>query len=132
MDGTHGKFSSGLDELGHRLSHSGEIPLVHLLRVIFQGFGGGADEADVGEGVDAEEVEGRLGFAELDVAEEELGIGAVVVGDERGGDEGELVPEFPEVELGFVVELGGVEEDDERVRARSFRGCQEFGDGPVV
>lgn len=75
------------------------------------------------KGVDPEEVEGRLGFAELDVAEEELGVGVVVVGDERRGDEGEFLAEFAEVEFGLVVELGGVKEDEERVRARGLRGC---------
>lgn len=76
----------------------------------------------MGKGVDAEEVERRLRFAKLDVGEEELGVGVVVVGDEGRGDEGEFLAELAEVEFGFVVELGGVEEDEDRVRARDFGG----------
>lgn len=72
----------------------------------------------MGEGVDAEQLKGRLGFAELDVTEEELGVGAVVVGDERRGDDFEFPAEFPEAEFRFVVEIGGVEEDEKRVRTR--------------
>ena len=76
----------------------------------------------MGKGIDTKELEGRLGFAELDVAEEEFRVGVVVVGDERRGDEGEFFAEFAESEFGFVMKLGGVEEDEERVRARGFGG----------
>ncbi|KAK8675294.1 hypothetical protein V6N13_033363 [Hibiscus sabdariffa] len=129
MDGAHGEFSPRLDELSHRLRQSREIALVHLVGVILQRFGVGADEADVGEGVDAEELERRLGFAELDVGEEEFGVGVVVVGDEGRGDEGELSAEFGEVEFGFVVELGGVEEDEDGGEEIGYEFRFRFGSG---
>lgn len=52
----------------------------------------GRDEADVGEGVHAEEAERALGVLEFDVAEEEfLGVrGVFIVAQEGGGDDGEF------------------------------------------
>lgn len=72
------------------------------------------------ERIDSELGESGLGFAEFDFAEEEFGKrrGVVVVGDERSSDEREFGFEGEEVELGFIVELGCVEEDEERESAR--------------
>ena len=89
----------------------------------------------MGEGVDAELGEGELRLLEFDVAEEELrarGVGGVAVGDEGGGDDGELVVELAEAELGLVVELGGVEEEEDGVGARVGDGGEEAGEGLVV
>nr|DAD20564.1 TPA_asm: hypothetical protein HUJ06_022027 [Nelumbo nucifera] len=89
--------------------------------------------ADVREGIDAEKGEGRLRFFEFDVAEEEfrLGRGILVVGDESRGDEAEFVAEVMEMELVLVVELDGIEENEERVRSR-FCGGQEAIEAVVV
>lgn len=61
------------------------------------------------EGIDAKERETGLGLLELDVAEEDLGMGrrrwVLIVGDEGGGDYGELLVEVLEVELLLVMEL---------------------------
>lgn len=103
MDWTHGELSPGLDELDERLSQSGETALFHLVCIVFQGFRIGADEVDVGKGIDIEEFERGLGFTELEVTEEQLGVGTVVVGNERRGNEGEVVDEHREAEVGFVV-----------------------------
>ncbi|GAB2298832.1 hypothetical protein Dimus_032909 [Dionaea muscipula] len=71
----------------------------------------------MGEGVDVEEGEGGLRVLELEVEEEEGGEevrgGVPVVGNEGGGNEGEFGFERREVELGLVVEMCGVEEDEE-------------------
>lgn len=133
MDGSHGDPGFGFDELGHGLGEPGEIALVHGLGVLETL--GGTHEANVGEGVDAELGEGELGFFEFDVAEEEFTVDLVVivvVGDEGGGDEGEFVAEVEEAELGLVVELDGVEEEDEGVGARGVDGGEEAREGLVV
>ena len=128
MDGAHGEVSLGLDELGHGVGEAGEVALVHGLGVLEAHVG--PNEADVGEGVDAELGEGELGLLELDVAEEELvGVGRVVVGQEGGGDDGEFVAELREAELRLVVELRRVEEEEDGVRARGFHGGEEAGRG---
>lgn len=84
----------------------------------------------MGESIDAEKAEALLGFSEFDVAEEELGPigGVLVVGDEGGGDEVELAAEVLEAEFGLVVEVEGVEEDEEGV---GFGGGEEAGEGLV-
>lgn len=77
----------------------------------------------MGERIDTELAESGLGFAEFDFAEEEFGKrrGVLVVGDERSSDEREFGFEGgEEVEFGFIVELGCVEEDEERESARRF------------
>ena len=123
----------GLDEISHRLGESREIALIHLLRLL-----GGlvwSDEADVGEGIDAEESEAMLRLFELDVAEEEVGVARArvrVVGDEGLGKEREFGVEGFELELRLVVELGGVEEDEEVVGSWGFCGGEVARDGVVV
>ena len=123
----------GLDEIGHRLGESREIALVHLLRLL-----GGvvrSDEADVREGIDAEESEALLRLFELDVAEEEVGVARArvrVVGEEGLGEEREFGVEGFELELRLVVELGGIEEDEEVVGSWGFRGGEVARDGVVV
>lgn len=129
MDGSHRDPGFGFDELGHGLGEPGEIALVHGLGILETL--GGAHEANVGEGVDAELGEGELGFFEFDVAEEEFTV-VRVVGDEGGGDEGEFVAEVEEAELGLVVELDGVEEEDEGVGAWGVDGGEEAREGLVV
>lgn len=87
------------------------------------------------EGIDGELGESSLRFAKLDVAEEEFGKrrGIFVVGDERFGEEGKFGFELLEVELGFVVELLGVEEDDERESAGvGFRGGNDAAEEVVI
>lgn len=60
-------------------------------RIGFEIAGGGRDEADVGEGVDAEEGERVLRFSELEVTEEEVRwVWVWVVLDEGGSEEGEF------------------------------------------
>jgi len=86
----------------------------------------------VREGVDAELREAELGLLELDVAEEEFGIRRRVVGEERGCDDGEFVAEFGEAELRLVVELRGVEEEEDGVGPRGFDGGEEAGERLVV
>ncbi|KAE8736133.1 hypothetical protein F3Y22_tig00000143pilonHSYRG00001 [Hibiscus syriacus] len=80
-----------------------------------------AMKVEVGKEIDAEEVERIFGFAELDVVEEVLGAGRVVVGDDGRGDDGELLAEIAEAEVEFITELNGIEEDEQRVRAWGFR-----------
>lgn len=129
MDGAHGEFGLGFNELGHGIGEAGEVALVHGLGVLEARRG--PNETDVREGVDAELGEGELGLLELDVAEEELGVGRVV-GEEGGGDDGEFVAELGEAELRLVVELCGVKEKEDGVRARGFHGGEEAGEGLVV
>ncbi|PON31996.1 hypothetical protein PanWU01x14_365200 [Parasponia andersonii] len=134
MDRTHNELSPRLDELRHGFSQSGEIPLVHLVRVFEAVMG--SNEPDMREGVDAEEREASLSLFELNIAEEDLGMGwrrrVLIVGDERGGDNGELLVKILEVELVLVMELHGVEEDEERVGSGGFDGGEEARDGVVV
>lgn len=61
---------------------------------------------------------------EFDVEEEEFGSikGVFVVLNEGGCNNGELGFEGWELELVLVVEVGGVEEDDERKWARTGEG----------
>lgn len=134
MDRANGELSLRFDEFGHGLGQSREISLVHLIGVLEAVIG--ADEPDVRKGIDAEEGETGLRLLEFDVAEEDLGVGRrrriLIVGYEGVGDDGELVAEFLEVELLLVVELNGVEEDDERVGSRGLGGGEEARDGVVV
>ena len=95
----------GLDEISHRLNKSREIALVHLLRLL-RGLVR-SNEADVREGIDAEEV----WVARARVR---------VVGDKGLGKEKEFGVEGFELELRLVVELGGVEEDEEVVGSWGF------------
>lgn len=120
---------AGLYELGHGVGEAGEVGLVHLLGSAEAGVLG-ADEADVGQRVDAELVEGVLRLGELDVGEEEVA-GAGVVGEEGGGEERELGAELGQVEVGLGVERGGVEEDEHGVGAARGGGGEEAGDGGV-
>lgn len=134
MDRANRELGLGFDEFGHGLGQSGEIALVHLIGVLKAVRG--ADEADVRKGIDAKEGETGLGLFELDVAEEDLGVGGgrrvLIVGDERVGDDGELFAEVLEVELLLVVELDGVEEDGERVGSGCLDGGEEAREGQVV
>ena len=100
MNQTNVELGLGLDEIGHRLGESQEIALVHLLRLL-RGLVR-SDEADVREGIDAEESEALLRLFELD-------------GDEGLGKEREFGVKGFELELRLVMELGGVEEDEEVV-----------------
>lgn len=73
-----------------------------------------------------------MGLRELDFGEEELvGVGTVVVSEERSGDE-VLAAKLLKMELGFAVELSGVEEDEDEPRSWSGRGYDEFGDSMAV
>ena len=97
---TNGELGLDLDEIGHRLSKSREIALVHLLRLL-RGLVQ-SDKADVREGINAKESEALLRLFEFDVAEEEVGVARVrvkVVGDEELGEEGEFGVEVFELEL---------------------------------
>ena len=67
MNQTNIELGLGLDKIGHRLGESQEIALVHLLRLL-QGLVR-SNEADVREGIDAEESEALLRLFELNVAE---------------------------------------------------------------
>ena len=72
------------------------------------------------EGIDAEESEALLKLFELNVAEEEIWVARArvrVVGGEGLGEEREFGVEGFELELQLIVELGGVEEDEEVVRS---------------
>ena len=99
---TEVELGLGLDEIGHQLGKSREIALVHLLRLLWGLVR--SNEADVREGIDAEEV----WVARARVR---------VVGDEGLGEEKEFRVEGFELELRLVVVLGGVEEDEEVVRS---------------
>ena len=84
-----------------------------------------SDEADVREGIDAEESEALLRLFELDVAEEEVWFARArvrVVGYEGLGEEREFEVEGFELDLRLVLELGGVEEDEEVVGSWGFCG----------
>ena len=75
----------------------------------------------MGKRVNAEFGERGLGLGELDNEEEEKWVLVKrVVGEERGGEEREFGEEGFEAEVGFGVEIGGVEEDEERERARGW------------
>ena len=100
MNQTDVELGLSLDEIGHQLSESQEIALVHLLR-LHRGLVW-SNEADVREGIDVEESEALLRLFELD-------------GDEGLGEEREFGVEGFELELRLVVELDGVEEDEEIV-----------------
>ena len=100
MNQTNVELGLGLDEIGQRLGESQEIALVHLLRLL-RGLVR-SDEVDVREGIDVEESEALLRLFELD-------------GDEGLGEEREFGVEGFELELRLVVELDGVEEDEEIV-----------------
>ncbi|KAM1837461.1 hypothetical protein EV1_019038 [Malus domestica] len=76
---------------------------------------GGADQADVWHRVDSELGEVVLRLLELDVAEEELGVGR-----------GRRVLVVLEVKLRLVVELRSIEEDKDPVGSRGFDGGEEF------
>ena len=128
-DGADLEARAGLDELGHGVGEAGEVGLVHLLGSA-EGGVLGADEADVGQRVDAELVEGVLRLGELDVGEEEVA-GGGVAGEEGGGEERELGAELGQVEVGLGVERGGVEEDEHGVGAARGGAREEAGDGGV-
>ena len=123
MNQTNIELGLGLDKIGHRLGESREIALVHLLRLL-QGLVR-SNEADVREGIDAEESEALLRLFELNVAEEVIWVARArvrVVGDEGLGEKKEFGIEGFELELRLVVELGGVEEDKEVVGSWGFFG----------
>ncbi|KAM2220256.1 hypothetical protein PS2_018950 [Malus domestica] len=82
---------------------------------------GGADQADVWHRVDSELGEVVLRLLELDVAEEELGVG-----------KGRRVLVVLEVKLRLVVELRSIEEDKDPVGSRGFDGGEEFGEETIV
>ena len=107
MNQTDVELGLSLDEIGHQLSESQEIALVHLLR-LHRGLVW-SNEADVREGIDAEEV----WVARARVR---------VVGDEGLGEKKEFGIEGFELELRLVVELGGVKEDEEVVESWGFCG----------
>ena len=86
-----------------------------------------SNEADVREGIDAEESEALLRLFELNVAEEVIWVARArvrVVGDEGLGEKKEFGIEGFELELRLVVELGGVEEDKEVVGSWGFFGAE--------
>ncbi|KAA8520022.1 hypothetical protein F0562_014304 [Nyssa sinensis] len=133
VDRANDELGFRFDKFGHGLGEAREIAGVHLYRIVLETLGTGAHEADVREGVDAELGEGGLGLLELELAEEEFGLrwGVLVIGDVGGGEDSELRPEFLEAELGLVVELGGVEEDEERERAGRLGRGDEATDEAV-
>ena len=133
LDGADGELGPGLDEVGHGVGQAGIVPLLHLLRIL-EALHIGANESDVGERVDPELGETGLGLFELDVAEEKLGGGGrvLVIGDEGGCEEAELVEKALKVEFGLVMELSGVEEDEDRVGPGSFGGREETAEGVIV
>ncbi|PKI73803.1 hypothetical protein CRG98_005787 [Punica granatum] len=56
----------------------------------------------------------------------------LVVGDEGGGEKGELLPQGGKVKLRLVVELLGIEEDEEGVGPGGLLRGEVAGDGAVV
>nr|POF15916.1 hypothetical protein CFP56_17156 [Quercus suber] len=77
-----------------------------------------SDKADVREGIDTEESDAVLRLFKLDVAEEDVWVARArvrVVGDEGLGEKREFIMKGFKLELRLVVELGGVEEDEEVV-----------------
>ena len=89
MNQTDVELGLSLDEIGHQLSESQEIALVHLLR-LHRGLVW-SNEADVREGINAEESEALIRLFEFDVAEEEVGVARVrVIGVEGLGEEREF------------------------------------------
>lgn len=79
--------------------------------------------------VDSELGKAVLRVLKLDVAEEQLGVRrrrwVFIVLDERRSDESELAAELLEMELMLVVELCGVEEDENPVGPWGFDGGQK-------
>lgn len=132
LDWAHGELGPGLDEVGHGVGDAG-IPLLHLLRIL-DALHIGANKSDVGERIDTELGETGLGLFELDVTEKDFGGGGsvLVVGDKGGGDQRELGMKALEVELGFVMELNGVEEDEEKVGPGRCGRCEEATEGVIV
>ena len=100
MNQTDVELVLSLDEIGHQLSESQEIALVHLLR-LHRGLVW-SNEADVREGIDTEESKALLRLFELDVVEEEVWVAKArvrVVGDEGLGKEREFGVEGFELEF---------------------------------
>lgn len=111
FDGADLEAGTGLDEFSHGFGETGEVRGIHGVGF----FGGGVvrgDEADVGQRGDGEELEGGLGFLELDVAKEKGGRGGIVEG-EGGREEAELGAKLGQMEFGLVSKLGSIEEDKE-------------------
>lgn len=133
LDWADGELGPGLDEVGHGVGHARNVPLLHLLRIL-EALHIGANKSDVGERGDPELGETGLGLFELDVAEEELGGGGrvLVIGDEGGGEEAELGAKALEVKFGLVMELSGVEEDEDRVGPGGCGGGEEAAEGVIV